>query len=54
MSTGSATTDDQDLRSRAVKRWKKQRDFRIHLLMYRDVPTETEIRREIDRLRAQT
>ena len=28
------TTDDQALRARAVKRWKKQRDFRIHLLMY--------------------
>ena len=34
MSTEWATTDDQELRSRAVKRWKKQRDFRIHLLMY--------------------
>ncbi len=32
MSTEWATTDDQELRSRAVKRWKKQRDFRIHLL----------------------
>jgi hypothetical protein len=28
------TTDDEALRARAVKRWKKQRDFRIHLLMY--------------------
>jgi hypothetical protein len=28
------TTDDQALRACAVKRWKKQRDFRIHLLMY--------------------
>ena len=54
MSTDSMTTDDQALRAQAVKRWKKRRGFRIHLLMYRDVPTETEIRREIDRLRAQT
>ncbi|SDP48883.1 2TM domain-containing protein [Nakamurella panacisegetis] len=28
------TTDEQELRARAVKRWKKQRDFRIHVLMY--------------------
>ena len=92
MSTEWMTTDDQALRARAVKRWKKQRDFRIHLLMYllvngsliviwamtgagffwpmfvivawgigvaanawdvysRDLPTEAEIRREMDRLR---
>ena len=31
MSTDSMTTDDQALRARAVKRWKNQRDFRIHL-----------------------
>lgn len=95
MSTVQVTTDVQDLRSRAVKRWKKQRDFRIHLLMYlmvngslmviwavtgagffwpvfpivawgigvaaaawdaysRDVPTDTEIRREMERLRTHT
>ena len=29
-----STTDDEALRERAVKRLKKQRDFRIHLLMY--------------------
>ena len=34
MSTDWSTTDDQALRERAVKRLKKQRDFRIHLLMY--------------------
>ena len=92
MSTDSMTTDEEALRARAVKRWKKQRDFRIHLLMYllvngsliviwamtgagffwpvfpiigwgigvaanawdvfsRDLPTEAEIRREMDRLR---
>ena len=92
MSTESMTTDDQALRARAVQRLKKQRDFRIHLLMYllvngsliviwamtgagffwpvfpivgwgigvaanawdvysRDLPTETEIRHEMDRLR---
>ena len=95
MSTDWSTTDDQALRERAVKRLKKQRDFRIHLLMYvlingllvviwamtgagffwpifpiagwgigvvanawdaygRDVPTEAEIRREMDRLRTHT
>ena len=95
MSTDWSTTDDQALRDRAVKRLKKQRDFRIHLLMYvlingllvviwamtgagffwpifpiagwgigvaanawdaygRDVPTEAEIRREMDRLRTRT
>jgi hypothetical protein len=86
MSTDWSTTDDQALRERAVKRLKKQRDFRIHLLMYvlingllvviwamtgagffwpvfpiagwgiggRDVPTEAEIRREMDRLRTRT
>ena len=95
MSTDWTTTDNEALRARAVKRWKKQRDFRIHLLMYlmvngslvviwamtgsgffwpvfpivawgigvvaaawdaysRDVPTETEIRREMDRLRTRT
>lgn len=95
MSTDWATTDDETLRARAVKRWRKQRDFRIHLLMYlmvngalvviwavtgagffwpvfpivawgigvaaaawdaysRDVPTESEIRREMDHLRTRT
>lgn len=95
MSTDRATTDEETLRARAVQRWRKQRDFRIHLLMYlmvngshvviwavtgagffwpvfpivgwgigvaaaasdaysRDVPTEIEIRREMDRLRSHT
>ena len=93
MSTDRAITYEETLRARAVKRWRKQRDFRIHLLRYlmvngsliviwavtgagffwpvfpigawgigvaaaawdaysRDVPTETEIRREMDRLRS--
>ena len=92
MSTDGETTADQALREHAVERLKKQRGFRIHLLIYmlvnsflvaiwamtgagffwpvfpifgwgigvaanawavysRDVPSEAEIRREMDRLR---
>jgi hypothetical protein len=28
------TTDEQDLRQRAVKRLRQQRDFRVHLVIY--------------------
>ena len=92
MSTEWETTSDEALREHALKRLKKQRDFRIHLLIYMlvngflvviwamtgagffwpvfpifgwgigvaanawdvyspDVPSEAEIRREMDRLR---
>lgn len=91
-STVEPTTGEQSLRERAVKRLKKQSDFRVHVLIYlmvntflvviwamtdagffwpifpiagwgigvvanawdaygRDVPTESQISREMERLR---
>jgi hypothetical protein len=93
MSVDWTTTRDTELRDRAIKRLKKQADFRAHLLIYllvngflvviwavtgagffwpvfpivgwgigvaanawdafsRDIPTETQIKREMDRMRA--
>jgi hypothetical protein len=39
MAIESSTSSDEALRNRAVKRLKKQADFRVHLLMYLSVNT---------------